>query len=162
MELTPELLIEAPIGPFMQNPALSDLQNSTEAIPRMSTLAAPSQYPGHDSGTFEEADPGSLDDKWPENNDDSTYEQWLKAIFEATLLDNLRAAIQFIKALQSASLDDKYNNMNSKWLHWLRNPLNQSFNIENSPDLCLSLNTFLVSIKLSVDTYANMQDAILQ
>jgi hypothetical protein len=37
----------------------------------------------------EQADPGCLDDKRPENNNNGNYEHELEAIFEATQLDNL-------------------------------------------------------------------------
>ena len=94
-------------------------------------------------------------------NDDA-YEQELEAIFQATQLDDLRVAVDFIKALKAASLDDKYNNMDPKWLHRLRNPPNESFNIENYPDLRLALDTFLVSMKSSVNTYVTMREAILR
>jgi hypothetical protein len=38
---------------------------------------------------FEQADPGCLDAKWPENNNNGNYEQELEAIFKATQLDDL-------------------------------------------------------------------------
>ncbi len=56
------------------------------------------------------------------NDHSGTYDEELEAIFEATQLADLRIAVQFIQALQSASLDDKYNAMDSKWLEQLRNP----------------------------------------
>ena len=71
-------------------------------------------------------------------------------------------AVQFIKALQLASLDDEHNNMDPKWLHRLRNPPNQSFDIKNHPDLHLSLDIFLASMTSSVDTYVMMREAILR
>ena len=43
-----------------------------------------------------------------------------------------------------------------------RNPLNQSFNIKNHPNLHLSLNIFLTSMTSSVDTYVTMWEAILR
>lgn len=111
----------------------------------------------------EEADPGCLDDEWPERgNSGSTYEQELEAIFETTQLDDLRVAVDFIRMLQSASLDDEFNIMDSNWLHRLRNPQTHSFNIDDNPDLRLSLDTFFVSTKSSVDTYAAMRKAILR
>ncbi|KAF9471155.1 hypothetical protein BDN70DRAFT_762626, partial [Pholiota conissans] len=77
-------------------------------------------------------------------------------------LDDLRVSVEFIKALQTASLDDRYNNMDSKWLRRLRNPPTETFNIENHPDLRLGLDTFLVSINSSVGTYVKMREAILR
>ena len=52
--------------------------------------------------------------------------------------------------------------MDLKSLHWLRNPPNQTFDIENHPDLHLGLNTFLISMNSSVDTYVTMWEAILR
>ena len=52
--------------------------------------------------------------------------------------------------------------MDLKSLHRLRNPPDQTFDIENYPDLCLGLDTFLVSMNSSVDTYITMQKAILR
>lgn len=114
----------------------------------------------------EEADPGCLDDvdePLPENNNGGgDYELELEAMFAATRLDDLQVAVDFIKALQSASLDDKYNIMDSNWLRRLRNPPTQCFNIDDNPDLRLSLDTFFVSIKSSVNTYVTMREAILR
>lgn len=121
---------------------------------------------GHDTdgaAALEEADPGCLDDDWPQNSNTGTHEQDLEVMFEATLLGDLRMAVDFIRALQSASLDDKYNNMDTGWLHRLRNPPNQIFNgIKGHPDLRLGLDTFIVSMKSSVDTYVTMREAILR
>jgi hypothetical protein len=104
----------------------------------------------------EQADPGCLDDKWPENNNNNNYEQELEAIFEATQLDNLQVAVHFIQALQSASLDNKHNNIDLKLLHQLRNLPKQTFDIKNNFDPCLGLDTFLVSMNSSVDTHVTM------
>ncbi len=105
----------------------------------------------------EEADPGCLDDEpLPENANGGDYELELEAIFAATQLDDLWVSVDFIKALQLDSLDDEYNIMDSDWLHQLRYPPIQSFNIDDNPDLCLSLDTFFVSMKSSVDTYVTI------
>ncbi len=52
--------------------------------------------------------------------------------------------------------------MDIKWLHRLRNPPQQSFDIEQFPDLRLGLEIFLVGMKSSVDTYVSMREAILR
>lgn len=137
-------------------------------MPRAPTPVTSDQHPGRTGNADgqdapDKADPGCLDDERPPENDDGgAYEQELQAIFEATRLGDLQVAVQFIKALQLASLDDKYNNMDPKWLHRLRNPPNQCFDIKNHPDLCLGLDIFLASMKSSVDTYVTMREAILR
>ena len=133
-------------------------ENSSEPAPRTPT-------PVDDSTDITEiADPGCLEQDSPEhlNVDTHSYEQELKSIFEATRLEDLRITVQFIEALQSAMLDDRYNNMDRKWLDRLRNPPKQTFDIENHPDLRLGLETFLISTKSSVDTYIQMREAILR
>lgn len=128
-----------------------------------------SEPPAHNedtSGIPEAADPGCLEEASPAENIGDTnlnsYEEELKTIFEATKLEDLQITVQFIEALKSASLEDKYNKMDSKWLHRLRNPPTQIFSIENHPDLRLGLETFLVSMKSSVNTYVSMHEAILR
>ena len=77
----------APVTPQNDNPC--------KAIPRAPTPVASDEHPGctgnaDGSGAPEDADPGCLDDEWlPENDDGGAYEQALKAIFEATQLDDL-------------------------------------------------------------------------
>lgn len=113
---------------------------------------------GHD--TLEEADPGCLDDELPENENNDSYEQELEAMLKSTQLEDLRTTAGFIEALQLASLDDRYNNMDSKWLDQLRNPASQTFDTESHPDLRLGLDIFFISMKSSVDTYVTMREAI--
>lgn len=154
-----------PLNSFISNPAIVTSQNSPDDIPRPQTPSTTSsQVPTDraDGGAPEDADPGCLDDKRPDNDNDGTYEQDLESIFEATQLYDLQVSVQFIQALQSASLDDEHNNMDLKWLHRLRNPPQQSFDIDQYPDLRLGLDTFLVSMKSSVDTYVSMREAILR
>ncbi len=103
-----------------------------------------------------------MDEEGPENVNDGAYEDELKAIFEATQLNDLRVAVQFIQALQSASLDDEHNAMDIKWLERLRSPPTQTFLIENHPDFRLGLDIFMASTKSSIDTYIRMREAILR
>ncbi|KJA16114.1 hypothetical protein HYPSUDRAFT_148287, partial [Hypholoma sublateritium FD-334 SS-4] len=103
-----------------------------------------------------------MDDVRPENDNGGTYEKEIEPTFEVAQLDDLQVAVNFIKALQTASLDDKYNNMDSQALNRLRNPPTEKFDIENRPDLRLGLDTFSVSMKSSVDTYVTMREAILR
>jgi hypothetical protein len=67
------------------------------------------------------ADPGCLDDDSETRVESETigpdHEPSLDAIFEGTKLEDLRVAAEFIKALQSASLNDKHNQMDHKSLH---------------------------------------------
>lgn len=147
------------------NPGLLTLQNTRQhSIPRTSPPPFDKDLGyGEDgnSGELEEADPGCLDDIRPEDDDGSAFELGLEAVFDTTQLDDLRVAVDFVRALQSASLDDNYNNMDSDWLHRLRHPQTQTFNMDTNPDLRLSLDTFFVSMKSSVDTYVAMREAIL-
>ena len=81
-------------------------------------------------------------------------------MFRTTRLDDLQIAVDFIKALKSASLDDKYNKMDPQWLAKLRNPPTQPFDIVSHPDLWLGVDIFFISMKSSVDTYVAMREAI--
>ncbi len=94
-------------------------QDLSVVTPNASTLIDSDRAPevdAMDDDMPEAADPGCLDEGRPENDHSGTYDEELEAIFEATQLADLRIAVQFIQALQSASLDDKYNAMDSKWL----------------------------------------------
>ena len=67
-------------------PSVPNAENSSEAAPRAPTpeLHLP---PADDTSVIEEmADPGSLEEEWPERINTHSYEQELKTIFEATQL----------------------------------------------------------------------------
>ena len=154
-----ELELEGP----GENPSVSALTSTvTQTTISLTTHQAAEHNRDPDGvDAHEEADPGCLDNNRQQNNPIDNYEQELDVMLEAARLGDLRVAVDFIKALQSASLDDEYSNMDDEWLHQLRNPSRRNFDIERYPDLRLGLDTFLVSLKSSVDTYVTMREAIL-
>lgn len=124
--MTPELAVESQqLESALVEPCLMPIlttvafeQDPSEVIPRAPTPIISDQAPeidaADDSGVPEAADPGCLDDERPRNNDSGAYEEELEAIFETAQLNDLRLTVQFIQALQSASLDDEHNAMDSK------------------------------------------------
>ena len=159
-----EASVELSFTPNSATPVTFE-QDLSVITPNASTLIDSDRAPGVDAiddDTPEAADPGCLDEGRPENDHSGAYDEELKAIFEATQLADLRIAVQFIQALQSASLDDEYNVMDSKWLERLRNPPTQTFLIEDHPDFRLGLDIFMVSMKSSIDSYIATREAILR
>jgi hypothetical protein len=76
-------------------------------------------------------------------------------------LKDIKLSMEFIKALESASLDDEHNRLESHYIHRLRNPPTSRADVTD-PDFRLGLDLFLASIKSSQDTYTLSRDAILR
>jgi hypothetical protein len=132
-----------------------------------------------DSGAFEESDndasdpdPGCLDLDPTAGQDGNAGTQLedpslamlpdLESIFENTCLEDLLTAIAFIRALQSASLDDSHCKMDQNAIQRLRNPPTIPFDISSLPDLRLGLDLFLANMNSSVDSFNANRDAILR
>ncbi|KAF8813455.1 hypothetical protein BYT27DRAFT_7220393 [Phlegmacium glaucopus] len=76
-------------------------------------------------------------------------------------LKDLKLSMEFIQALDKASLDDEYSGLDSDTTERLRNPPTSRPDISN-PDFRLGLDLFLASIKSSQDTYNMSRDAVLR
>ena len=76
-------------------------------------------------------------------------------------LDHIKQAMEFIRALEGASLDDGVSKLDPEALHRLRHPLTSSAEMM-SPDLRLGLDLFLSTINSSQQTYTSARKAILR
>ncbi|KAF8798244.1 hypothetical protein BYT27DRAFT_7264838 [Phlegmacium glaucopus] len=76
-------------------------------------------------------------------------------------LDHIKQAMEFIRALEEASLDDGVSKLDAEALHCLQNPPTCPADI-TSQDLCLGLDLFLSTINSSQQTYTSVRRAILQ
>jgi hypothetical protein len=79
-----------------------------------------------------QADPGSLDDDSENQNQESTPHILfnLDELFDIAKLKVIKTAMEFIKALQAATLDGPHSHLDSKTLECLRNPPRSSPNID--------------------------------
>ena len=106
--------------------------------------------------TFEDSDPdpGCLDlDPSGQDSNAGTQLPNLESIFKNTCLEDLLTAIKFIRALQSASLDDTHCKMDQNTIQWLRNPPTAPFDIGSLPDLHLGLDLFLPNMNSSIESF---------
>ena len=76
-------------------------------------------------------------------------------------LDHIKQAMEFIRALEGASLDDGVSKLGPEALHRLRNPPTCPADIA-SQDLRLGLDLFLSTINSSQQTYTSTRKAILR
>ena len=76
-------------------------------------------------------------------------------------LDHIKQAMEFIRALEEASLDDGVSKLDPEALHRLRHPPTCPAEI-TSPDLRLGLDLFLSTINSSQQTYTSARKAILR
>jgi hypothetical protein len=116
-------------------------------------------------------DPGCLDLD-PSSQDRNTGTQLedpslailpnLESVFENTCLEDLLIAIEFIRALQSASHDDTHCKMDQNAIQRLRNPPTTPFDISSLPDLRLGLDLFLANMNSSIKSFNANRDAILR
>ena len=76
----------------------------------------------------------------------------LEELSDLACLKDIKLTMEFIRALDSATLDDEYSHLDSDTLERLRNPPTSPANVSN-PDFCLGLDLFLASLNTSQDTY---------
>jgi hypothetical protein len=69
--------------------------------------------------------------------------------------------MEFIQALDSATLDDEYSRLDPDTLERLRNPPTSPANVSD-PDFRLGLDLFLASLNASQDTYNKSREGILR
>jgi hypothetical protein len=80
---------------------------------------------------------------------------------ELVQLDDIKKTMEFIRALQTASLDDEATRLDSECLDRLRNPPQESIDISD-PDLRLALDNYLAVGNASQETYNAVRTAILR
>ena len=110
------------------------------------------------------ADPGSLDDNETQGNQGDEYipplplDIDLQELSNIAHLKDMKLAMEFIQALQEASLDD--SNLDKDIIERLRNPPTFPADVRN-PDLQLGLRLFLAMVNSSQQTYASSREAIM-
>ena len=129
---------------------------------------------GHTNTETQIDEPGSLDDISQQTQQDSAsltapcdpafpgeipstvqYEDIdLEELSAVAKLDHIKQAMEFIRALENASLDDRFSKLSPKALQRLRNPPTSPADIA-SPDLRLGLDLFLSTINSSQQTYTD-------
>jgi hypothetical protein len=78
----------------------------------------------------------------------------LEELSAVAKLDHIKQAMEFIHALENASLDDRFSKLGPKALQRLQNPPTSPADIA-SPDLRLGLDLFLSTINSSQQTYTD-------
>ena len=97
------------------------------------------------------ADPGCLEEE-QQDPAPSNYTTGLEELSNLAKLKDIKLTMEFIKALDGASLDNEHSRLDADTLHHLRNPPTSHVDLTD-PDLHLGLDLFLASIKSSQDTY---------
>jgi hypothetical protein len=111
------------------------------------------------------ADPGSLDNDETRDGQMDEYisqpqpDVDLQELSDIAQLENMKLAMDFIQALQGASLDE--SNLHKDIIERLRNPPTSPVNV-GDPDLRLGLGLFLATINASQETYNLSRNAIIQ
>lgn len=106
------------------------------------------------------ADAGCLDEE-QQDPAPSNYTTGLEELSNLAQLKDIKLTMEFIRALDGASLDKEDSRLDADTLHRLRNPPTSCVDLTD-PDLRLGLDLFLASIKSSQDTYTMSRDAIIR
>ena len=77
-------------------------------------------------------------------------------------LEDLDLQLRFIKEIKNASLEDDGMRMDEEDLERLRNPLNHELTLDDTSDLCLTLELFIANINSPVKVYNSNCVAILR
>jgi hypothetical protein len=91
----------------------------------------------------------------------SNYTTGLEELSNLAQLKDIKLTMEFIQALDGASLDKEDSRLDADTLHRLRNLPTSCVDLTD-PDLHLGLDLFLASIKSSQDTYTMSRDAIIR
>jgi hypothetical protein len=107
-------------------------------------------------------DPGCLAETSNQQNDLPALPPFdIETLSDLARLKDLKLSMEFIQALDIASLDDEYSRLDSDSIERLRNPPTSRPDTTD-PDFRLGLDLFLASIKSSQDTYHMSRDAVLR
>jgi hypothetical protein len=123
--------------------SLDDISQQIQQDPASLTAPRDPAFPGEISSTVQYED---ID---------------LEELSAVAKLDHIKQAMEFIRALENASLDDRFSKLGPKALQRLRNPPTSPADIA-SPDLRLGLDLFLSTINSSQQTYTDTRRAILR
>ena len=85
----------------------------------------------------------------------------LEELSELASLRNLQLTMEFVQALEAASLDDEHSRLSEDVLERLRNPVTSCPDVSD-PDFRLGLDLFLANINSSQDAYTASRSAILR
>jgi hypothetical protein len=136
------------------------------SLPLESSNSSYPRKPQNVSGAADDtiADPGSLYDESENQNQESSGSTPpsinLDELMGIAKLKDIKTAMDFIKALEEATLDGPHSNLDSETLERLRNPPRSSPHID--PNLRLGLDLFLATINASQKTYVASRNAILR
>jgi hypothetical protein len=104
-------------------------------------------------------DPGCLAEALNQQHDPPPFD--IETLSDLARLKDLKLSMEFIQALDTASLDDEYSRLDLDSIGRLRNPPTSRPDISD-PNFRLGLDLFLASIKSSQDTYNMSRDAVLR
>lgn len=110
-------------------------------------------------------DPGCLDKTSEPSNPDlesppPNADINLKELASLACLDDIKTPMEFIRALEGASLDGPHSHLDTNTIEHLRNPPTSPVDISD-PDLHLGLDLFLMTLNCSQKAYTALCSAIL-
>jgi hypothetical protein len=85
----------------------------------------------------------------------------LDELSDLACLKDIKLTMEFIQALDSATLDDEYSRLDPDTLERLRHPPTSPANVSD-PDFRLGLDLFLASLNASQNTYNMSREGILR
>ena len=117
--------------------------------------------PGPD---FHEDEPPRMPEQLREPEPDvlDSHKRKLEDLAKQARLSHLKIAMEFVQAIESASLDDKFSKLDPITLHRLRNPPTTLPDIEATPGLRLGIDIFLALTNAAQETYTSIRKAILK
>jgi hypothetical protein len=119
------------------------------------SLSRPSSPEGNSA-----IDPGSLADSQDDLVEENTNgDEQAQFDIEDVKLGDLKEALEFIKAVENASLDN--GDLDSETVERLRNPIEEPLDVSD-PDLRYSLDIFIATSNASERTYHKVRDATLR
>lgn len=110
------------------------------------------------------ADPGCLEETPPPppaGQHLSESEINLDELADLARLSDIKLAMDFIRALEVASLDDEHNRLSEDAVERLRNPPTSPVDVSD-PDFRLALDLFLAHLQSSQESYTLTREAILR
>lgn len=85
----------------------------------------------------------------------------LEDLFDLACLRDIKISMEYIRALEAASLDDDNNHLDEEAINCLRNPRTSPVEVDD-PDFRLGLDLFLASIKTTHENYNLTREAVLR
>jgi hypothetical protein len=143
----------------MQDDMEEEHQNMNEGDPGLGPDNSGDQLEGvSDAGCLDEtarsAQDGDSNSELP-----STYVD-LEDLFDLACLRDIKISLEYIRALEAASLNDNNNHLDEEAINCLRNPRTSPVEVDD-PNSHLGLDLFLASIKTTHKNYNLTQEAVL-